>query len=50
MKYYEILNISKGFTKVLKAYIKHFEAPKKSVKIKIQLNFFLLVRDWDGEG
>ena len=32
MKYYEILNISKGFTKVLKAYIKPFQVSQRSVK------------------
>ena len=31
---------SKGFIRALMAFIKPFEAPKRSVKIKIQLNFF----------
>ena len=35
-KFYEGL---KDF-KSLKAFIKHFEAPQRSVKIKIQLNFY----------
>ena len=34
----------------LKAFLKPFEAPRRSVKIKIELNFFLCVRDWDGKG
>ena len=29
----------KGFMKALKAFIKPFEAPQRSVKIKIELNF-----------
>ena len=33
-----------------KAFIKPFEASQRSVKIKISLNFFLFVRDWDGKG
>ena len=32
MKYCEILNISKGFTKALKAYIKPFQVSQRSVK------------------
>ena len=31
---------SKGFMKTLKAFIKPFEAPQRSVDIKIQLNFY----------
>ena len=31
---------SKGFMKALKAFIKPFEAPQRSVKIKISLNFY----------
>ena len=31
---------SKGFMKALKVFIKPFEAPQRSVKIKIELNFF----------
>ena len=31
---------SKGFMKALKAFIKSFEAPQRSVKIKIKLVFF----------
>ena len=34
---------SKGFIKVLKAYIKPFEAPQKRVKIKILVNFYFSV-------
>ena len=34
----------------IKASIKPFQAPQRSVKIKIYLNFFLFVRDWDGKG
>ena len=30
---------SEGFMKALKAFIKHFEAPERSVKIKTKLNF-----------
>ena len=30
---------SKGFMKAFKVFIKAFEAPQKSVKIKIQVNF-----------
>ena len=36
---------SKGFMKTFKAFIKPFEAPQKSVKIKIQIIFFFFVRD-----
>ena len=32
---------SKGFTKALKAFIKLFEAPQRSAKIKIQVNIYL---------
>ena len=31
---------SKGFIKVLKAFIKPFEAPQRSEKIKIEANFY----------
>ena len=31
---------SKGFMKALKAFIKPFEPPQRSVKIKISLNFY----------
>ena len=31
---------SKGFIKVLKAFIKPFEVPQRSVKIKILVNFY----------
>ena len=30
----------KGFMKAFKVFIKSFEAPQRSVKIKIQVNFF----------
>ena len=36
-----LCGVSKGFMKVLQAFIKPFEASQKSVKIKIQLNFYL---------
>ena len=32
----------KGFMKAFKAFIKPFEAPQSSVKIKIDVNFFFL--------
>ena len=35
---------------IRKAFIKPFEAPQKSVKIKILVNFSLIVRDRDGKG
>ena len=31
---------AKGFMKAFETFIKPFEAPQRSVKIKIQLNFF----------
>ena len=31
---------SKGFVKTLKAFIKPFEAPQRSEKIKIEVNFY----------
>ena len=31
---------SKGFMKALKTIIKYYEAPQRSVKIKIELNFY----------
>ena len=31
---------SKGFMKALKTFIKYYEAPQRSVKIKIELNFY----------
>ena len=40
----------KGFMKAYKAFIKPFEAPQRSVKIKIQHKCLLFVRDWDGIG
>ena len=36
--------------KAFKTFIKSFEAPQRGVKIKIYVNFFLFVRDWDGKG
>ena len=39
--------------KVLKVLIKPFEAPQRSIKIKIQLNFILIQLpqiDWVGKG
>ena len=39
--------------KVFKAFIKPFEAPKRSVKIKIQLNFYFNTtfgNEWDVKG
>ena len=44
---------SKGFMKAFKAFIKLFEAPQNSVKIKIQLNFFFKTtfrNAWDVKG
>ena len=39
--FHTLCGASKGFMKVLKAFIKPFEAPQRSVKIKIELNFYL---------
>ena len=36
----------KGFMKTFKAFIEPFEAPQRSVKIKIQVKFFLLSGIW----
>ena len=36
-----LFGASKGFIKALKAFRKPFEAPQRSVKIKIQVIFFL---------
>ena len=36
-----LCGVSKGFMKAFKAFIKPFEAPQRSVKIKIWLDFFL---------
>ena len=36
--------------KALKAFIKSFEAPQRSVKMKIEVNFFLFVQDRGGKG
>ena len=35
-----LCSVPKGFMKALKAFIKPFETPQRSVKIKTQLNFF----------
>ena len=35
-----LCGVSKGFMNTLKAFIKPFEAPEGSVKIKIQVNFY----------
>ena len=35
-----LCGVSKGFIKVLKAFIKPFEVPQRSVKIKILVNFY----------
>ena len=43
----------KGFMKALKAFIKPFEAPQRSVKIKIEVNFYFkinLLNAQDGKG
>ena len=40
----------KGFMKAYKAFIKPFEAPQRSAKLKIQHKFLLFVRDWAGLG
>ena len=44
-----LCDTSKGFMQALNTFIKPFEAPQRSVKIKIQLNIFLFVRDLDGK-
>ena len=44
---------SKGFMKVLKAFIKPFEVPKRSGKIKVSVNFYLninFLNAQDGKG
>ena len=44
---------SKGFMKALKAFIKYFEEPQRSVKIKIELNFYFSTtfrNAWDVKG
>ena len=41
---------SKGFMKASKAFIKPFERPQRSVKIKILINFSFFVGDRDGKG
>ena len=33
--------------KALKVFVKPFEVPQRKVKIKIYLNFFVFVQDWD---
>ena len=35
---------SKGFVKFLKAFEKPFEAPQKSVKMKIQVSFYIVLK------
>ena len=37
-----IFSASKGFSKALKAFIKPFEAPQRSLKIKTYVNFVLI--------
>ena len=34
-----LCSASKGFMKAFKGFIKPFEAPQKSVKMKVQVNF-----------
>ena len=42
---------SKGFMKALKAFIKPFEAPQRSVTIKmLKLNFYFNTTFWNGMG
>ena len=44
---------AKGFMKAMKAFTKPFEAPKRSVKIKIELNFYFDTtcrNTWDVKG
>ena len=36
--------------KALKAFIKPFEAPQRSVKIKIQVNFYFNSTFWNAQG
>ena len=38
-----LCDASKGFMKALKAFIKPFERPQRSVKIKIQINFYFKI-------
>ena len=48
-----LFGASKGFIKAFKVFIKPFEAPQRSVKIKIQVNFYFnttFENAWDGEG
>ena len=35
-----LCDVSKGFMKALRAFLKPFEAPQRSVKIKIWVNFY----------
>ena len=41
---------SKGFMKVLKALTKPFEAPKRSAKVKLSVNFDFNTTLWDTRG
>ena len=42
--------VSNGFMKALKAFIKPFEAPQRSVKIKTSANFYFHKTFWDAQG
>ena len=41
---------SKGSMKALKAFIKPYETPQRSWKIKNLRQFSRFIRDWDGKG
>ena len=41
---------SKGFMKASKAFIKPFETPQRSVKIKISVNFHFNTTFWNAQG
>ena len=45
-----LFNQSLAFQLALKAFIKPFETPQRSVKIKIWFNFFHFAWDWDVKG
>ena len=40
----------KGLVKALKAFIKPFEAPQGSVKIKLSVNFYFNATFWNARG
>ena len=41
---------SKSFMKALKVFIKTFEAPQRSLKIKIEVNFYFKLTFWNDRG